>query len=550
MKMILLLLVIFSFSVYSQTTNGNSAHFNDWKARHGRNYKSTDEEERRQQNFNHRNSEIDRLNSLGGATFGHNRFSDWSDDEFSSFQGGKPSPSYSKREVSSTSYDVAIPNPLPTVNWCDSNNNKCTAIKDQGSCGSCWAYSTTTAYESAVAIKNGFSGSQIPVYSPQYVLDCNTNPSVTASSRACTNGCWQGSGCGGGPISYGYLVGEGHFLLSDYPYSSDLNAQTCQKTATATPDNTLINWVNAQSATEKQICANVAAYGPIPALVYAGTAWQSYSGGIVTASQCGSAAVNHAVVIVGCTPTNWIIRNSWGSDWGESGFIRIEMGTGACSISNYAYLVPNNFINPSGPTAPTTPTTPTAPKAPVAPTTPTTPTAPKAPTTPTAPKTPTTPTAPKAPTTPTTPKAPTTPTAPTAPTAGACKSSYCMPWPVTVGSITMTQCSNLPCYGVPTSPTGICIMGIKGNSFNYTNCPSSCGTTNVPSYTSASRGGSDPSIIGMQAAVSDQTATSSSGSSPVSIYVGASVAVVVVVVAIVIIVVLIKRRRADREEIV
>jgi len=490
-----------------------SNRWTQFKSKYGRNYKDAKDEKDRSDRFKRRLCEIDYLNNKepGGCQFGINKYSDWLDIEWQALQGGRlETSSVQKRDVETT-YDQPVPTSVTSKNWC--TDGYCTPIKNQKSCGSCWAFSTTEVYESAVAIKNGWTGANVPIYSPQYILDCNNVTSVRQGSSS----CWKGQGCNGGPISLGYIKEQGHFTLADYPYSSDLMQHNSAKPLSVAPDLGLTAWVNAQTASEDQFAANVAAYGPLAALVYADQPWQSYSSGILTAAQCGTGAVNHAVVIVGFAANYWIIRNSWGTTWGESGFIRIERGTGACQITGYAYLVPTSFI-PAGSPPPTTPPPATPP-----------------------------------PTTP--PPLPVTP-----PPASTCKATGCMAWPVPLGSLTLTGCSNIPVYGVPVATYGVCITSFSqtssGSTFYYKNCPSSCGS-NPPSYTASSAYGSNAKVTvtgvkdtqSILAINSETGANFTPSNSPLPVYVGAGVVALVALVVIVVIVVLVKRR-ANQEEIV
>jgi len=71
---------------------------------------------------------------------------------------------------------------------------------------------------------------------------------------------------------------------------------------------------------------------PLSVGVAANDAWQMYWGGIVKFEKCPDADLNHGVVLVGFTADKWIIRNSWGESWGESGYIYLEMGKNTCGI--------------------------------------------------------------------------------------------------------------------------------------------------------------------------------------------------------------------------
>lgn len=76
--------------------------------------------------------------------------------------------------------------------------------------------------------------------------------------------------------------------------------------------------------------------GPVSIAVAANTWWQLYFGGILKYSRCKGTQLNHGVVAVGYTDDAWIVRNSWGASWGESGYIRLEKGQNTCGLNNSA----------------------------------------------------------------------------------------------------------------------------------------------------------------------------------------------------------------------
>ncbi|MGQ9792861.1 MAG: C1 family peptidase [Anaerolineae bacterium] len=205
---------------------------------------------------------------------------------------------------------------LPThFNWCE--QGKCTPIKDQGACGSCWAFATTGVLESAIKIHDGVERD----LSEQYLLSCNT----------------QNWGCNGGFWAHDYHYNKippgepdaGAVYESDFPYLA-------QKTACGAPHlhgEKILSWglvagygVPSVSAL-KQAIYN---YGPVTAGVCAGSVFIRYTGGIFQTdegSQCPY-GTNHAVVLVGWDDAQgiWYLRNSWGTRWGENGMMRIKYG--------------------------------------------------------------------------------------------------------------------------------------------------------------------------------------------------------------------------------
>ncbi|MCK4764871.1 MAG: RICIN domain-containing protein [Candidatus Aminicenantes bacterium] len=204
-----------------------------------------------------------------------------------------------------------------SFDWRDTG--KITPVKNQGSCGSCWAFGTIASYEGAIAVNGG----SLEDLSEQFLLDCNTS----------------GYGCDGGWWAFGDMY-NGVPMESCYPYVG--YEQTCQTGCTKYYPMTSWTYVGTSSGvpTSAAIKQAIYDYGPVAAAVYATSSLQSYSGGVF--NYCQSGNVNHAVSIVGWDDGNgcWIVKNSWGTGWGESGYIRITYG---CNQIGYAscYAVPS-----------------------------------------------------------------------------------------------------------------------------------------------------------------------------------------------------------------
>ena len=192
-------------------------------------------------------------------------------------------------------------------------------VKDQGSCGSCWAFSATGAIEGNWAIANNVN---LDLSEQEMVDCCRLNSAV---------GCPESEGCDGGWMSEAIewnLRNHGQAFTSDYPYHA--KDESCHSHMDEeAPVVTHLDFAPG----DLESLVHAANDGPVAVGVNANIRWMLYSGGVVMAENCGGTVdeINHGVVVVGWTPDEWIIRNSWGARWGESGHIRLQR-----SATNYA----------------------------------------------------------------------------------------------------------------------------------------------------------------------------------------------------------------------
>ena len=205
------------------------------------------------------------------------------------------------------------------IDWV--KRNKVTPVKNQGSCGSCWAFSAVGAIESKIAI----DGHSIKNLSEQMVLDCSM----------------LNYGCNGGFMHTAFddiMKMGGISKESEYPYIAfkkqcNLNVSREEGTNIMGYNFVLSHSINAlKNAVQKQpVC--IALAGDSKDFLF-------YGGGILD-NQNLSTEINHAVLLVGYNEEAeipyWIIKNSWGEQWGEKGYIRIKMsnGTGIVGMNQY-----------------------------------------------------------------------------------------------------------------------------------------------------------------------------------------------------------------------
>jgi C1A family cysteine protease len=256
------------------------------------------------------------------ARFGVTKFSDLTEEEHTRMFRMSSPPKYETRAAVKTNFTAPTVDPT-NYDW--SKTQYVTPVKDQGQCGSCWAFSATETIESYFALAGK---RQAVSLSEEQIVDCDTT-------------CY---GCGGGwpYLAYEYVKGQGG-LDSDasYPYTAGGgDSGSCQfSSSNVVAQVTGYDTISGEDGIYKQ----ASSMGPVSVCVDAST-WSAYQGGVLTS--CGS-SVDHCVQLVGYTNYGksgayWIVRNSWGADWGENGFIWIATGQDLCLIGDYATVPTTN----------------------------------------------------------------------------------------------------------------------------------------------------------------------------------------------------------------
>ncbi|CAL4992845.1 unnamed protein product [Urochloa decumbens] len=296
------------------------ARHEQWMAGHGRAYKDDVEKAWRLKVFKTNADFVDRTNAAGDKKYrlATNEFADMTNDEFvARFAGFKPTPSSGSQKLWRFSLEkLTLPDDEQAIDW--RTNGAVTGVKNQGQCGSVWAFSAVAAIEGIHQITTG----HLVSLSEQQLVDCSTNGN---------------KGCHGGLMdnAFQYVISNGGLATEDaYPYYAAQG--TCLPIQ---PAVTISGYQDVPRDDEAALAAAVARQ-PVSLAVGVSANFQSYAGGILTADSCDS-NLTHAVTAVGYGTAEdgtkyWLLKNSWGPRWGEAGYMRLERGTNACGVAKVA----------------------------------------------------------------------------------------------------------------------------------------------------------------------------------------------------------------------
>eukprot|EP00486_Rosalina_sp_Unknown_P006706 CAMPEP_0201569680 /NCGR_PEP_ID=MMETSP0190_2-20130828/11500_1 /ASSEMBLY_ACC=CAM_ASM_000263 /TAXON_ID=37353 /ORGANISM="Rosalina sp." /LENGTH=315 /DNA_ID=CAMNT_0047992287 /DNA_START=69 /DNA_END=1013 /DNA_ORIENTATION=+ len=276
---------------YDWDNLNHAVAFEDWKQEFGKTYTDLEHEAKAFITFLDNWRLINDHNIAGDSTYTMrlNQFGDLSGDDFRMYIHGHTGSCMKKRTVQQR---VAMVEDEPSkridaptsIDWTNNNGNYVTPVKNQGQCGSCWAFSTTGSIESRSAIANKQTGSAITQLSEQQLVDCS--------------GSYGNMGCNGGLMddAFKYVEASGGLCSeTEYPYKAK-NGK-CASSSCGTKYDPISSYTDVKADSEPDLMAAVAE-GPVSIAIEADqTAFQHYSGGVLTGT-CGT-RLDHGVLVVG-----------------------------------------------------------------------------------------------------------------------------------------------------------------------------------------------------------------------------------------------------------
>jgi len=328
--------------------------FSDWMQLHSKVYETAEEERARldifKDNFEYIRKHRERSRTY---TVGLNGLADLHLDEFQAMYlgthpenpGSLPDRVVNGSKVTSPFIPASVSG--HSVNWVE--RGAVTEIKNQKSCGSCWAFSTTGAIEGINAIVSD----NLVSLSEQELVDCDS---------------LHDHGCNGGLMDFAFeFVEENHGIDTEKDYPYEAVQETC--------DDRRLNRIVVSIDGHKDVdegdeaeMLKVVTNQPLSVAIQANQRFfQLYTGGIFDDEECGT-QLNHGVLVAGYGSEEgqdyWLMKNSWGTRWGEEGYMRMAMGvapSGICGIAKMPSYPLKKSVDPPPP-PPTPPGPPPAPQ--------------------------------------------------------------------------------------------------------------------------------------------------------------------------------------------
>jgi cathepsin L len=312
-------------AVFFATVGVAAGTWEEFKARYNKVYNGPDHEEEHRQVWDANTRYIAEANAQGlSYTLGENQFTDLTQEQYrvAAGLGWKPAPEEGTMPLLSR-HVHAGEELADSVDW--TTQGAVTPIKDQGQCGSCWSFGTTGGIEGSWQIATG----SLKSLSEQQLVDCSKFPNM---------------GCSGGnpQIAVGFETKHNVCSEETYPYTATKGSCKGDTSCTAAIPSggvTGYNKVGGLFGANKNDMMAAVQQQPVTIAIQADQAsFQHYQSGVLTAD-CGT-QLDHAVLAVGYGTDSgndyWLVKNSWGSSWGDAGYIKIGSATNLCGVLNQA----------------------------------------------------------------------------------------------------------------------------------------------------------------------------------------------------------------------